>query len=1133
MMVIFISQSTGTAIEPTRRVLDAFASRIGDNAWCSLMTEAGVKAVQSMLRSTATVNTAVCCHWIRSHTRRTVLWTVGRHDAFTEDGLVPVNSTMQDLLVNDSRSDWQHLPLIKALAELAALFHDFGKANKFFQKKIQPSPRRKKPVRDPWRHEYLSFATIATTVELSSNPNNDKSWLQELASEKINETKIRERIAEFCRTDGSLSACSRKLPPAAALVGWLILSHHRLPLPGDESELRQMRLHAPKTIQEMLGEVEASWGYANDLAKDSEKNQCLAFDPKELLSASPVWLREVGDAARALLGRLPELEETFQSGSWREIAFWARFSLMLGDHNYSSKTHSRDWQPACRLYANSKRDPKTAATVLDQALDEHLVFVSREAGMACERLPRFEKALPKCRGLDFSRKLGKAPAKFAWQDKAARELRKWRESNPPDVQGFFAVNIASTGCGKTLANAKMMKALSEDGESLRYTLALGLRTLTLQTGDEYRGKLGLGDDEVAVVIGSSAFQRLHEAGKAEPAADREPLPEELGSESLEGGEDLEVNFSGAAQDELLSTVITDRKALSIFEAPVLVCTIDHLMGATETARGGRYFLPSLRLLSADLIIDEVDDFTGSDLIAITRLVYQAGLFGRKVMISSATITPGIAEGLFAAYEEGWEAHAASHGKSRGVGCAWIDEFHARTGNIRADESAPAAFREAHERFAKLRVQKLSEVPTKRKMAVAECLPEETAGPSGNGIRQYFETILDWVWKLHGLHASVDEETGIRVSFGLIRTANIPLCVRLTRMLLKAGLTEGFELRALAYHSRQLLIMRHEEERHLDSALHAMKLADPIIREHLKQCKADGVSDLAFILVATPVEEVGRDHDFDWAIVEPSSFRSLIQLAGRVRRHRDGGISKPNIAVLQYNLKGLQGKEIAFTRPGYESRKFPLSSHNVCDLLDTEALSERIDAVPRLLERSADWKTDLAQLEHHSIDDSLQIESVTAGNFGKDPKSKEPVLAPGKPLGFTKGIWWMTALPQALNPFRKQDGEQRISVSLVIDCDGQEFRARDEYRKGIWNSVGSALNIEKHELNAEELKRLWLRRDYFSLIEKYSRILHLNSKNTASEIYGSVELTITDSGKSEVIFYDDQIGFFNGGFAADD
>lgn len=36
---------------------------------------------------------------------------------------------------------------------------------------------------------------------------------------------------------------------------------------------------------------------------------------------------------------------------------------------------------------------------------------------------------------------------------------------------------------------------------------------------------------------------------------------------------------------------------------------------------------------------------------------------------------------------------------------------------------------------------------------------------------------------------------------------------------------------------------------------------------------------------------GRDHDYDWAIVEPSSMRSIIQLAGRIRRHRPGSLCR--------------------------------------------------------------------------------------------------------------------------------------------------------------------------------------------------------------------------------------------------
>ena len=47
----------------------------------------------------------------------------------------------------------------------------------------------------------------------------------------------------------------------------------------------------------------------------------------------------------------------------------------------------------------------------------------------------------------------------------------------------------------------------------RYILALGLRTLTLQTGDEYRERIHLDRNDLAVLIGSSAVTKLHEENK--------------------------------------------------------------------------------------------------------------------------------------------------------------------------------------------------------------------------------------------------------------------------------------------------------------------------------------------------------------------------------------------------------------------------------------------------------------------------------------------------------------------------------------------------------------------------------------------------------------------------------------------
>lgn len=95
--------------------------------------------------------------------------------------------------------------------------------------------------------------------------------------------------------------------------------------------------------------------------------------------------------------------------------------------------------------------------------------------------------------------------------------------------------------------------------------------------------------------------------------------------------------------------------------------------------------------------------------------------------------------------------------------------------------------------------------------------------------------------------------------------------------------------------------------------------DETVRKKLDTTTAQNV---LFLVIATPVEEVGRDHDFDGAIIEPSSYRSIIQLAGRVLRHRPPSkdIGCANVGVMEYNWRGMQKyneKECVINRPGFE------------------------------------------------------------------------------------------------------------------------------------------------------------------------------------------------------------------------
>jgi len=89
MMVTFVSQCEKKSLAKTRRVLDAFASRIGSNTWQTVITNEGLQAVKTLLRSTASKNTAVSCHWLRSRSRSELVWIVGNRSKFNAQGIVP------------------------------------------------------------------------------------------------------------------------------------------------------------------------------------------------------------------------------------------------------------------------------------------------------------------------------------------------------------------------------------------------------------------------------------------------------------------------------------------------------------------------------------------------------------------------------------------------------------------------------------------------------------------------------------------------------------------------------------------------------------------------------------------------------------------------------------------------------------------------------------------------------------------------------------------------------------------------------------------------------------------------------------------------------------------------------------
>ena len=907
MNIMLVSQCSKQALPGTRRILDQFAERKGSRTWLTPITEIGLQTLHQMLRQRARRNTAVACHWVRGSNIE-LLWVVGNRRKFNRDGNVPTDTRKHSVLNNINEDKWHHTEGIALLAAIAGLFHDFGKANSLFQKKLVDSKASKS---EPIRHEWLSVRLFQSFVADQT----DQQWLQAL---KEIQRKDGAHWIKNATQDGVSD--SRKSPlvalrgrQVALAVCWLILTHHRLPYKaedgaarGDEAEIWSRKLapdwNSPQFSAEKHDEKtrKALWRFKNGLPVNSS-----------------TWRKRAQQLADRALG-YPD----FFKIDWYESTFClhvARCALMLADHCYSAaeKPVTR-WQDSeYHVYANTRKSKTDNTRNLHQQLDEHCCGVAHYAFLFAKNLPELKKLLPAVGDVRSLRK--HSTGKFAWQNKAflmAKDVRL----NSEEKGGFF-LNMASTGTGKTIANARMAYGLSNENDGCRFNILLGLRTLTLQTGKALQERIGLGDTELATLVGSSIVRELHSEAHLEVS----------GSESSEDVVDKNdvVYYEGELTQSKFGEWLGNQRRKSLMKllsAPVLVSTIDYLVPATESARGGGQLAPMMRLLSSDIVLDEPDDFGLKDQPALCRLVYWSGMLGGRVILSSATLAPALIEALFAAYRAGrleYSNSVPSNAGGSAIVCGWVDEHGAKSHEMESVDE----FVNYHKKFVKKRIGKLEKTTPRRLADLLPLVAAETPQKSMAG------TIASGIWKLHECHGITDESSDKKISVGLVRMANINPLVAVAQELAHAEVPEDTEINVCVYHARHLLLRRHLIEKDLDSLLN--RSDENLIWNHkaIQPALKRGPRNQIFIVLATAVAEVGRDHCYDWAIVEPSSMRSIVQLAGRVLRHREyADLQQPNMLLLEKNFKALRGITPCFSKPGFESDDFQLANHELTNCL---------------------------------------------------------------------------------------------------------------------------------------------------------------------------------------------------------
>lgn len=230
----------------------------------------------------------------------------------------------------------------------------------------------------------------------------DTVWLSRLHTPSVEDDASWEGRLQ---RDGIEPACDKPfatLPPLSQAVGWLVLTHHRLPVKPVEpsgSGWLGKKLDALNSgdLADLLTQVDAGW---NEQCTESERGKIEPYwrFPHGLPVTTKAWRERAARVARRLL----QLRQQPGEGDWLAnpyVMHVSRLALMLADHHYSSLT-DKDAAQRVRgeegypLGANTRFDVQ-GHRVINQTLDEHLVGVARHSGEVCHALPRFEHHLPR------------------------------------------------------------------------------------------------------------------------------------------------------------------------------------------------------------------------------------------------------------------------------------------------------------------------------------------------------------------------------------------------------------------------------------------------------------------------------------------------------------------------------------------------------------------------------------------------------------------------------------------------------------------------------------------------------------------------------------------------------------------
>jgi CRISPR-associated endonuclease/helicase Cas3 len=150
------------------------------------------------------------------------------------------------------------------------------------------------------------------------------------------------------------------------------------------------------------------------------------------------------------------------------------------------------------------------------------------------------------------------------------------------------------------------------------------------------------------------------------------------------------------------------------------------------------------------------------------------------------------------------------------------------------------------------------------------------------------------------------------------------------------------------------------------------------------------------------------------------MRSIIQLAGRIQRHRKLIPPSENIHILSKNIKGLKGKDPCFVKPGFETQALRYNSSDLRELITADEVEE-INAIPRIKTPSK-WNTTTERPPRFTSFNGLEHLAQTIRLKGS-PNDQDHA-----------SHWWQNEVTwcgelQSLQPFRKSQPSDDFRLVL--------------------------------------------------------------------------------------------------------